>query len=445
MRDDWLNYFEIQEAPIACLKMLIEGITSNIDEQVFVFSEKGALLFKNDRNVLDFGEELILKMQKEIVLMQVLHQTQRKSYLGICQNKSADEGKCQKRMLDSRYEFLYRALPYESATYFFVTIKDTTALLQNEQVILDLNYQLNDHIHQINEAQIKLMNQDRLVAIGHLASGIANEINNPLGFVKSDVKTMHDYVEQLIALYQTATTVLKGLDQWQRHHASGELHRLTRTLEEALQKDDIRYIVSDYAALMKETNIGIHRVENIVKNLRQFSKLDSDDDIVPYDLNLEISHILKTLAHQAIQSVRIETVLGNVPKTLAYGNDVNQALQNILMNALDAFEQLEKQKEDQYVKVTTYCDKTFVYCDILDNGSGMLPKDAIKVFEPFFTTKSIGNGCGLGLSIAYDIVVNRHGGMLQFETAPNEGSIFKMKLPLRAIDHSKLDEFTNHL
>jgi signal transduction histidine kinase len=154
---------------------------------------------------------------------------------------------------------------------------------------------------------------------------------------------------------------------------------------------------------------------------------------------------LKTLAHQAIQSVRIETVLGNVPKTLAYGNDVNQALQNILMNALDAFEQLEKQKEDQYVKVTTYCDKTFVYCDILDNGSGMLPKDAIKVFEPFFTTKSIGNGCGLGLSIAYDIVVNRHGGMLQFETAPNEGSIFKMKLPLRAIDHSKLDEFTNHL
>ncbi|MBS7527750.1 GHKL domain-containing protein [Fusibacter paucivorans] len=444
MASDWIKYFEAKDAPIPYLKMLIEGITSNIDEQIFVLSAKGEVLFQNDRHVLNFGEELIIKMQKEIVLMQMLHQTYRKSYLGICQNKSQEEGGCQKRMLDSRFEFFYRALSCEAGTCFFVTIKDTTALLQNEQVILDLNYQLNDKIHKINEAELKLMDQDRLVAIGHLASGIAHEINNPLGYVKSDVKTMHDYLEQLIALYKTAAAVSEGLDQWQRQHPSNELLRLSRMLEAEVNNDDIHYIVNDYAALMKEMTIGIHRVENIISNLKQFSKLDQTGSVTPYDLNAGLHQILASLHHKSKKAVHIETVFGEVPMTLAHGNDVNQALQNILLNALDAFD-MTKQESDHYIKVTTYSDKAFLCCDILDNGSGIMPKDAIKVFEPFFTTKAIGKGCGLGLSIAYDIVVNRHCGTLQFETAPKEGSLFKIRLPIRSIDHSMLDEFTNHL
>jgi signal transduction histidine kinase len=215
-------------------------------------------------------------------------------------------------------------------------------------------------------------------------------------------------------------------------------------LEAEVMNEDMQYIVNDYASLIKETNIGIHRVENIITNLKQFSKLDSDEAIMPYDLNAGIRQILAGIQHQSKNAVRIETTFGELPLTLANGSDVNQALQNILLNALDAFDTAKKD-HDRFIKVTTYSDKAFLCCDILDNGSGILPKDAIKVFEPFFTTKAIGKGCGLGLSIAYDIVVNRHCGTLQFETAPKEGSLFKIRLPVRSIDRSIRDEFANHL
>jgi signal transduction histidine kinase len=255
---------------------------------------------------------------------------------------------------------------------------------------------------------------------------------------------MHDYLERLITLYKTAVDVLEGLNQWQCQHPSGELVRLTRMLEAEVMNEDMQYIVNDYASLIKETNIGIHRVENIITNLKQFSKLDSDEAIMPYDLNAGIRQILAGIQHQSKNAVRIETTFGELPLTLANGSDVNQALQNILLNALDAFDTAKKD-HDRFIKVTTYSDKAFLCCDILDNGSGILPKDAIKVFEPFFTTKAIGKGCGLGLSIAYDIVVNRHCGTLQFETAPKEGSLFKIRLPVRSIDRSIRDEFANHL
>jgi signal transduction histidine kinase len=299
-------------------------------------------------------------------------------------------------------------------------VKDITERINAEKTQMQMNIKLTDANRKLKLTQSRLVQQEKLASIGQLAAGVAHEINNPLGFVKSNYGSLKNYVDELYSYVAEIEAELMS-------KAPSEGEALIRHRREVNQLD---FIVEDIQSIFEESDQGFERIIAIVRGLRNFSRKDARGEKAEYDLNAALDDALVMARNELKYVADVTKDYGRIPKVECHVDEINQVLLNVIINAAQAIKAGEY-GEKRNVTVRTRSGHNEVVCEISDEGTGIPGDLADKIFDPFFTTKEIGKGTGLGLSISYDIVVNRHGGELSVTSTPGKGSTFTIKLPVR--------------
>lgn len=308
----------------------------------------------------------------------------------------------------------------------YIAVKeDITDRKIMEKKFIQSNKYLKETVKKLKETQIQLIQQEQLAGIGQLAAGVAHEINNPLGFINSNFKVLTEYIEDY-------NTLLELYGDLKNEILSNNYDKYKELLEKVIKLEkekDIEFIYEDIDALLSDSNEGIERIQEIVKGLRMFSRVDQLNEFEGYDLNEGIKTTLIVARNEIKYDAEVEVSFEDIPTIKAIGGQVNQVLLNIIVNAAYAIKEKDSE-EFGLIKISTYSDSEFIYAKIEDNGIGISKGNLNKIFNPFFTTKSIGDGTGLGLGIAYEIIVNKHKGDIWVESELNKGSCFYIKLPI---------------
>lgn len=284
----------------------------------------------------------------------------------------------------------------------------TADLLQRNQELAAAN-------QEIKETQAKLLQSEKMASVGMLAAGVAHEINNPLGFVLSNIRTLEEYTrtyEQLLAHYEE----LMADDGTTRSTKKAEIQRF-------IDENDIGYVREDLAELIKDSVEGAERVREIVQNLKDFSHVDQSPEFKPHDLNECIHSSLKMAQTQLKYHCKVITDLGDLPNTYCDPGQLNQVILNLLVNAGQAIE------GKGAIKVTSRFDGSNIEIRVTDTGKGIEQSDIEKLFDPFYTTKPVGEGTGLGLAVSYGIVKD-HQGEILVQSKPGKGTCFTLVFPL---------------
>ena len=257
----------------------------------------------------------------------------------------------------------------------------------------------------LGEAHSQLLHSEKMAAVGQLAAGVAHEINNPIGFVTSNLASLKTYARQLLSL----------IDAYEQ----GNDENIAR-VRQAIELDFLR---DDLPALIAESQDGLARVTKIVQDLKNFSRID-DTGRQLADLNAAMESTLNVVWNELKYKAELVRELGDIPKVDCVPAQINQVFTNLLVNAAQAIPQRGK------IFVRSRREAETVCFEIEDTGHGMSEDVQRRIFEPFFTTKPVGQGTGLGLSISYDIVVKKHGGRLEVISQPGRGTRFLITLPL---------------
>jgi signal transduction histidine kinase len=260
-------------------------------------------------------------------------------------------------------------------------------------------------------AQSRLVHSEKLSAIGQLAAGVAHEINNPVGFVLGNSEVLIDYIK---ALKEMILAYEKKMPEVEIIGKKTEL--------------DIEYILTDIDKLMNENLDGLRRVTEIVTNLKDFAHVDQRDVFVVTDLEENLLKTLTIANNEIRYHATVQTSFGNISPVLCNAGGINQVFLNIFINAAQAITD-QKRKDLGLIKVLTRQDEISVYIEIADDGPGIPEEILPKIFDPFFSTKPVGKGTGLGLNIAYDIIVNKHHGDISVKSDFGKGTCFTIRLP----------------
>ncbi len=271
---------------------------------------------------------------------------------------------------------------------------------------------------ELEKRQVQLIHSERMASLGLIASGVAHEINNPLGYITSNLATLTQYVSvftQLLRLYQELEAAL-GPD---RPPPTAELLARIHALRE---QEDLEYLLGDVDDLLNDSREGAQRVKEIIHNLRSFVREDSGRQQL-VDVNKELAATLKLVWNELKYRCEVRCDYNEVPPVLGNPTQLNQVFTNLLLNAAQAI------PERGEIRITTAHEAGEVLVHIADTGHGMTPEVLSKLFTPFFTTRPAGKGTGLGLSISQDIVT-RHQGRIEVRSQPGEGSTFTIRLPV---------------
>ncbi len=314
------------------------------------------------------------------------------SGLDITERKAAEQV-----LLDSRAQ-----LEKEVALRTAQLTEANTRLQREKEEQLQLNRKLSD-------TQAQLLQSEKMASVGQLAAGVAHEINNPIGFVTSNLHTLHDYVESLLQ-------VVDAYDQ---------LGRDTDEITGLKQKVDYAFLRDDIGKLLLESEDGVERVKHIVQDLKDFSHVDQAE-WKPADLNSGLESTLNIVHNELKYKAVVVRDLHPLPLIECLPQQLNQVFVNLLVNAAHAIDQ------QGTITVRTQAVADGVSIEISDTGHGIAPEHLGRIFDPFFTTKPVGHGTGLGLSIAYGIVT-KHGGRIEVTSAVGKGSTFRIVLPLHPL------------
>lgn len=266
----------------------------------------------------------------------------------------------------------------------------------------------------LEEAQNQLLQNEKMASIGLLAAGVAHEINNPIGYVYSNLGTLEKYVYECFTM----------LDLYEQSESAIGDAEVRAILNAARDKLDINFLKEDLTALMDESKEGITRVRHIVQNLKDFSHVDVADQWHFADLHKGIDSTLSIVNNELKYKVRVIRNYGVIPEVECLSSQLNQVVLNLLVNASHAIE------EQGTVTICTGQQGDEVWVDIADTGKGITPEHMNKIFDPFFTTKSIGKGTGLGLSLSYGIM-QKHHGRFEVHSEVGKGTAFRFWLPIR--------------
>jgi PAS domain S-box-containing protein len=291
-------------------------------------------------------------------------------------------------------------------------IMDISERIAAERELWKTNMELVEANARLKETQMMMVQHEKLASIGQLAAGVAHEINNPLGFLKSNHGMLARYFATVRSAWEEAASVDPA--------ALGSIAR----------RADLEYVFGEIGSIFAESEEGFRRIMEIVANLKSFARSDAETAMAPYDLNKGVESTLAVARNEIKYVAEVELELAELPKIEAAGGEINQVLLNLLVNAAQA---IAERKRDSLgrIKVVTGTIEDRVYCAISDDGPGIKPELRLKIFDPFFTTKEPGKGTGLGLSISYDIVVNKHRGRLTVDDTPGGGALFRFELPVR--------------
>lgn len=260
-----------------------------------------------------------------------------------------------------------------------------------------------------------------MAGIGQLAAGVAHEINNPLGFVTSNFAVLNKYSTRL-------ENMLSTFDSF-RHTAiylKGDVHQ---PIDQAWTENAIDITRNDLKEIISDTQEGLSRIAEIVNALKMFSRTNLYEEKTLYDLNEGIKTTLLIANNEVKYTSVVEYKPKPLPEIYANGGQINQVLLNIIVNAAQAIKQ-RHQMGKGLITIGTEVEEGYICCCICDNGCGMSEDVINRIFEPFYTTKPVGQGTGLGLSLAYDIIVNKHGGKLEVTSEVGIGTCFRILIPV---------------
>ncbi len=340
------------------------------------------------------------------------------------------------RCADGSYRWLqWNAVPLPSHQLVYAVARDVTRQKEDEEKLaesaseLAKAYQQTKELaaelekaissertahQQLKDAQSQLVQSEKLVALGQMIAGVAHEINNPLAYVANNIAVLTRDVEavrKLYRLYQRGSPMIAEHDS--------ELFQSISTFEETI---DAEYIMNNLDGVLTRSRDGLKRIQQIVRDLRDFARLDGSD-LSEFDINAGIESTLNIVRGQAGKKrVGLEVDLARVPRIFCYAAKLNQVVLNLLTNAIDACPPNGK------VIVRTDYDDKMVQLHVLDNGHGIPERIREKIFDPFFTTKPPGQGTGLGLSISHRIIKD-HGGRITVESQEGHGTHFTIHLP----------------
>lgn len=295
-----------------------------------------------------------------------------------------------------------------------------------QREVEETNGELSLALTTLQQAQSKLVQQEKLAGVGQLAAGVAHEINNPLGFVSSNFSMLQRYVERLCELIEAYKN---ALEQAEVEEAVQEIAAGIREKEKSAK---LELMLEDLPELFEETKDGIERIGKIVKALRVFSRVDSLEQFGEYDLNSGLDTTLIVARNEIKYVAKIEKKLAPLPMIQAIGSQINQVLLNFLVNAAQAI-QSEGREGQGTIRIQTSQEEGWVRCSIYNDGPPIPEDIRHRLFEPFFTTKPVGKGTGLGLSISYEIIVQKHHGEIFF-TSGEGGTEFVLRLPIMQSD-----------
>jgi two-component system NtrC family sensor kinase len=299
--------------------------------------------------------------------------------------------------------------------------------LENSQAEVKEKRQLEQTLLQLQRTQAQLVHAEKMSSLGQLVAGVAHEINNPVNFIHGNLTYLEEYSENLLNIVQL----------YQHHYpnAVAEIQAQADAIElDFLQKDLLK--------ILNSMKLGTDRIRNIVLSLRNFSRTD-EVDIKPVNIHEGIDSTLMILQHRLkARSERPEIQViknyASLPLIECYAGPLNQVFMNILSNAIDALEENNARPKYQEIQEnpkitirTSAIDAQWVEIAIADNGSGIPKEIGERIFDPFFTTKPVGKGTGMGMSISYQIVTEKHGGKLECFSTLGEGTEFAIKIPVR--------------
>lgn len=292
--------------------------------------------------------------------------------------------------------------------------------------------ELENTLQKLRRTQAQLIQTEKMSSLGQLVAGMAHEINNPINFIYGNLSHVSRYSEDLLNL----------LELYDRYYPQP-----VPEIKAEKDKVDVEFLIADLPQILESMQVGADRISQIVKALRNFSRLDQAEK-KPVDIHEGIEStlaIMQSRLREKLNRPPIQVIkeYSKLPKVECYAGQLNQVIMHILTNAIDAFEEQDRQNLSSFptpipeptinirtTVLTTDKNPWAIQIYIADNAMGMSPAIQAKIFDPFFTTKPVGSGTGLGLAISYSIVVERHGGELYCQSTPGKGTQFTIEIPL---------------
>jgi PAS domain S-box-containing protein len=266
----------------------------------------------------------------------------------------------------------------------------------------------------LEEANNQLMQSEKMASIGQLAAGVAHELNNPIGFVHSNLGTLDSYVHDLMAIIAAYEAMIGK---------SADAGLLAEEVAQVMEQHDFAFLKDDIFSLLAESKDGLGRVRKIVQDLKNFSRV-GEQAWQEADLHQGIDSTLNIVWNELKYKAKVIKEYGDIPHVFCLISQLNQVFMNLLVNAGHAIE------NQGTITIRTFRHGDDEVCvEVSDTGKGIAPEHINRIFEPFFTTKPVGKGTGLGLSLSYGII-KRHGGRIEVESIEGQGTTFRLVLPI---------------
>lgn len=288
--------------------------------------------------------------------------------------------------------------------------------------------ELKEALKHLRETQAQLIQTEKMSSLGQMVAGVAHEINNPVSFVYGNLNYAWEYSQQLLEI----------VELYHQHYPNP-----SEEIQECLEELDLEFIKEDLPKVLASMKQGSNRIATIVKSLRTFSRLD-ESEFKPADINEGIDSTLMILEHRLkfqpnYPEIKIIKEYGSLPLINCYAGQLNQVFLNLIANAIDAIDEHNQGRTEEEIQTnpskitinTQLLDNKWINIAIADNGTGISEEVKAKLFDPFFTTKPVGKGTGLGLSISYHIIVEKHGGKIEFDSSVGAGTKFVVQIPIK--------------
>ena len=319
-------------------------------------------------------------------------------------------------------------------THFIGVQRDITDSKQAEEALHKSEAQSREQAAQLAAAldelkatHSQLVQSEKMSSLGLLIAGVAHEINNPVSFIHGNLTHLKDYTQDLF----------HHLELYEQHYPNP-----VEEIQQEREDSDLDFLAEDLPRILSSMSVGVDRICQIVQSLRNFSRHD-DSQMKPVNLHEGIDSTLLILNHRLKGNgekpqIQIVKEYGNLPPVECFAGPINQVFMNILSNAIDALEEARSKQTNQempespsQVRICTQVVGNFVEIKIADNGPGITEEVKQRIFDTFFTTKPIGKGTGMGLSISYQIIVERHKGELYCNSELGNGTEFTIRIPLQ--------------